>query len=668
METRGSVNYQWNIRDQLGQGATGAVFKGRHKKTGETYAIKVSNHFGMMRPVEIRRREYDVLLKLNHENIVKIFATEVEIRGQNEIIVMELCSGGSLFTMLENPSNAYGLQEDEFKQVVKDVAKELEGSEEFMSIYGTEEYLHPDLYERGVLRKHGNKAFSATLPFRPYGGRQNKVTMYEITSKKKPGIISGVQKSEGEEIEWSDKLPENTRLSQGLKVLFTPVLAGALESEPCSTSMSFEQFFTSVQDILTRKVIDIYSVHSACFHKIHMKPNETQQMLMFKYEEFRPDPMAPASSYPNTTEDSFMVMIGGDSILPDRLNFFKIPKMPNVPEEGTDLESDASVAKIMTTRAHYCKYAVELYTRATKAMLLTVESVIKNLKKVMMLYISSCKQVESQSIALNQTCDVCCSSHDHLVRVFDTLVSQFTEPQEKIESLQEKIQTIKKWTDAKRQSEKELHKINEGLQQFRDLISSVVEKDRFLPFLEEFRSDTEKEKFFNLVSTYTRNTADICTLFRKDKNQRRLTVADKQRHAFDRKKIVVQCEKITRVTDDALGQRSQLHAKLIHWLSEVDTCTEEAENLQNSFVVHTEAMEAHRISLQTLQEQCQVKSKEILQEIQQLQSLTTSNVASHPGSSSPVLNGHEEQEEQILTDTMQALGYEYATVELHSCF
>ena len=33
----------------------------------------------MMRPVEIRRREYDVLLKLNHENIVKIFATDVEV-------------------------------------------------------------------------------------------------------------------------------------------------------------------------------------------------------------------------------------------------------------------------------------------------------------------------------------------------------------------------------------------------------------------------------------------------------------------------------------------------------------------------------------------------------------------------------------------------------------
>lgn len=36
---------------------------------------------------------------------------------------MELCSGGSLFTLLENPANAYGFAEDDFKQVVKDVGK-----------------------------------------------------------------------------------------------------------------------------------------------------------------------------------------------------------------------------------------------------------------------------------------------------------------------------------------------------------------------------------------------------------------------------------------------------------------------------------------------------------------------------------------------------------------
>lgn len=80
-------------------------------------------------------------------------------------------------------------------------ARELPDGQHFMSLYGTEEYLHPDLYERAVLRKNANKTFGATidlwsigvtlyhvatgnLPFRPYGGRRNKETMHHITTKK----------------------------------------------------------------------------------------------------------------------------------------------------------------------------------------------------------------------------------------------------------------------------------------------------------------------------------------------------------------------------------------------------------------------------------------------------------------------------------------------------
>ena len=33
----------------------------------------------MMRPVEVRRREFEVLNKLNHENIVKLYASETEV-------------------------------------------------------------------------------------------------------------------------------------------------------------------------------------------------------------------------------------------------------------------------------------------------------------------------------------------------------------------------------------------------------------------------------------------------------------------------------------------------------------------------------------------------------------------------------------------------------------
>lgn len=37
---------------------------------------------------------------------------------------------------------------------------------------------------------------TGNLPFRPYGGRRNKETMYYITAKKMSGVISGVQNSE----------------------------------------------------------------------------------------------------------------------------------------------------------------------------------------------------------------------------------------------------------------------------------------------------------------------------------------------------------------------------------------------------------------------------------------------------------------------------------------
>nr|XP_014340204.1 PREDICTED: serine/threonine-protein kinase TBK1 [Latimeria chalumnae] len=240
MQMQSTSNYLWRISDILGRGATANVYRGRHKKTGDSYAVKVFNRLSFLRPLEVQMREFEVLRKLNHKNIVKLFDVEDENSSRSKVLVMEFCSCGSLYTVLEEPANAFGLPESEFLIVLQDVvagmnhlrengivhrdikpgnimrvigedgksiykltdfgaARELEDDEQFVSLYGTEEYLHPDMYERAVLRKEHQKKYKATvdlwsigvtfyhaatgsLPFRPFEGpRGNKEVMYELT-------------------------------------------------------------------------------------------------------------------------------------------------------------------------------------------------------------------------------------------------------------------------------------------------------------------------------------------------------------------------------------------------------------------------------------------------------------------------------------------------------
>ncbi|XP_057330109.1 serine/threonine-protein kinase TBK1 [Microplitis mediator] len=339
---RGSENYVWCTTSVLGKGATGAVFQGVDKNNGEPVAVKTFNQLSHMRPMEVQMREFQVLKKVKHENIVKLLAIEDEQDGRGKVIVMELCTGGSLFNILDDPENTYGLAENEFLLVLEHLcagmkhlrdnnlvhrdlkpgnimkyiaddgstiykltdfgaARELNEDQQFFSLYGTEEYLHPDMYERAVLRKPVNKTFGATvdlwsigvtlyhvatgnLPFRPFGGRRNKETMYFITTRKDSGVISGTQTSENGPIEWSKELPSNCRLSYGLKKIVTPLLAGLLEVNK-QYIWSFDRFFNQVTDILCRTPIHIFNFHTMQSLKIYLHPDDKIQSLKAHIQE-----------------------------------------------------------------------------------------------------------------------------------------------------------------------------------------------------------------------------------------------------------------------------------------------------------------------------------------------------------------------------------------------
>ncbi|XP_075052257.1 inhibitor of nuclear factor kappa-B kinase subunit epsilon [Mixophyes fleayi] len=331
-------NYLWELDDKLGQGATATVYKARNKKSGEEVAVKVFNNTSYLRPYEVQMREFEMLGKLNHINIVKLFAVEETGSTKQKVLIMEYCSSGSLLSVLEEPENAFGLSESEFLIVVQCVvagmnhlrendivhrdikpgnimrligedgrsiykltdfgaARQLQDDEKFMSIYGTEEYLHPDMYERAVLRKSHQKAYGVTvdlwsigvtfyhaacgsLPFIPYGGpRNNKEIMHKITTEKPQGAIAGVQKKLKGPIEWIYDLPVNCRLSEGLKTQLKSILPNILEADQVKC-WSFDQFFVETNSMLERMVIHVFSLPQARMLKIYLHHYNSVGMFM----------------------------------------------------------------------------------------------------------------------------------------------------------------------------------------------------------------------------------------------------------------------------------------------------------------------------------------------------------------------------------------------------
>lgn len=438
---RGSTNYVWCTTSVLGKGATGAVFQGVNKNNGEPVAVKTFNQLSHMRPHDVQVREFEVLKKVKHENIVKLLAIEEEQEGRGKVIVMELCTGGSLFNILDDPENTYGLQEEEFLLVLEHLsagmkhlrdnnlvhrdlkpgnimkficddggtvykltdfgaARELEEDQQFMSLYGTEEYLHPDMYERAVLRKPVGKTFGATvdlwsigvtlyhvatgnLPFRPYGGRRNKETMYYITTKKASGVIAGTQSSENGPIDWCRELPKNCQLSTGLKKHVTPLLAGLLEVDS-QRIWSFDKFFTEVTNVLNRKLIHVYNINKVQSIRIYFHPEETfsefqeqiyeqtdvpvdNQILIFKDTQLLLliKKTTPGCLYPNTEECKPIFLFSNENNNVTLLSEGDLPKFPTFPNL-VSVENDASLAKTACSVGHVCKRRVEKLSRCSQ--------------------------------------------------------------------------------------------------------------------------------------------------------------------------------------------------------------------------------------------------------------------------------------------------------------
>ena len=57
--------------------------------------------------------------------IIVIIVIVIQLKYHNKVIIMEMCTGSSLYEVIDSPDNAYGLAETDFKQVIYDVGEDI---------------------------------------------------------------------------------------------------------------------------------------------------------------------------------------------------------------------------------------------------------------------------------------------------------------------------------------------------------------------------------------------------------------------------------------------------------------------------------------------------------------------------------------------------------------
>ncbi|KAK3579329.1 hypothetical protein CHS0354_029615 [Potamilus streckersoni] len=704
---RGSFNFLWDITRPLGQGATSMVYKGRNKNTGEEVAVKVFTTAGNMRPRDVQMREYTVMKKLNHSNIVGLLAIEDEQGTNNKVIIMELSTLGSLYNMLEEPQNSFGLEEEEFLRVVNHVvsgikhlrengiahrdikpgnilrykgddgrsiykltdfgaARELEEEEQFMSLYGTEEYLHPDVYERAVLRSPARHKFTAKvdlwslgvtfyqvatgqLPFKPFGGRKNREKMFEIVRRKESGVISGVQKTEGGEIVWSRSLPVTCRHSSGLKLLVTTLLAGLLETDP-KRVWSFDTFFKEVDDIISKVKIDVFCPQTWACLKVYIdagdKLTQLQEFIAMQTEisshkqllifdglllQESVSPMTPITQYSKSISLTNPVFVF--STLAEIGRFPKpiVPEFPRITPSMT-LEHDYPLTKMCAALGCFLHKEVDLY----------------NIKQELMR-----RAVYVNVHELYHECGHLVDYSQHLERNFKTVVCWKDNFMRTVEREREMLKFIPNLNIRDESSElldfesktkiqceereKEIRKMKDDTKKNLETLQKEQLKDKQL--LKSWSDDlgcNKEDRCVSKVGVILESVLRIKNQFQEDRKKASLNFNEEQIHKYDKNKLAEMCTQLRSLLMDHChsNARKQFeefqnwHRQALKWRNTRDDIEKEMVNL-------FEKMEAFIGHLNEICEQYDIYVHKIIRKVKEKSCISQGGHPDLEGSQNP---------------------------------
>uniref|UniRef100_A0A8C6UZS2 TANK-binding kinase 1 n=1 Tax=Neogobius melanostomus TaxID=47308 RepID=A0A8C6UZS2_9GOBI len=510
-----TTNYLWLISDLLGQGATANVYRGRHKSN-----------------------------------------------TRHKVLVMEYCPCGSLYTVLEEASNAYGLPEDEFLIVLHDVVAGMNHLRE----YGI---VHRDIKPGNIMRVIGEDGHSV-YKLTDFGAARELEDDEQFVSlyaprHKPPGTISGHQKCENGKIEWSTEMPVSCSLSKGLQSLLTPVLANILEADQ-EKCWGFDQFFAETSDILHRTVVYVFSLQQATLHHIYIHEYNTaalfqdllcrrtsialhNQELLYEGRRLILDPNRQAKTFPTTSRDNPIMLVSRESVTTVGL-IFEDPSPPKV-QPRYDLDLDASYAKVLLNRYSYSCIVIFLSVPS-----LTSNVILYPFRELMK---EDYSEIQHKKNEVFHLCGYCTQILEKTEQLFEAFMqaNMLSTEYDEISDMHKKILRISS----------SLEPIERTTQDIKSkILPGGVLTESWTQQVGTHPEDRNVEKIKVLLDAITA----IYQQFKKDKAERRLPYNEEQIHKFDKQKLVLHASKARSLFTEECAMKYRLFiSKSEEWMRKV---------------------------------------------------------------------------------------------------
>ncbi|XP_041439817.1 inhibitor of nuclear factor kappa-B kinase subunit epsilon isoform X2 [Xenopus laevis] len=471
------------------------------------------------------------------------------------------------------PGNIMRLIGEEGRSIYKltdfGAARELDDDEKFISIYGTEEYLHPDIYERAVLKKPLQRAYGVTvdlwsigvtlyhaacgsLPFIPYGGpRHNKDIMHKIITEKPPTAIAGIQRTEKGPIEWIYELPISCHLSVGLKIHLENILPNILEADE-EKCWGFDKFFAETNNVLERIVVHVFSLPHATMHMVYV--HDCSSVVNFMEAVFRQTGVAIENQkyfyeghhYPlmptlqvkhinRTTEQHPFILISSTSeniveaTYKDPTNDF--PRfLPSV-----DLVGDCSIAKNVLS-------AVYQTLHVSRALLICQEFILRGTYWLIENTKAECHRILEKKSAMASLLNCTISTENSITKLYNSVNSRNPEFPE-----------FPDLAECRRQLQSIGHTMSS--------CSHIAEKQKILGFMllevSQIQDQIQLDKSVNRMEYCLQKMQLIFNQFKKRKQQSQLGYNEVQIHKLDKVNLGNLAKKVLSIFQDGVVQKYQ---------------------------------------------------------------------------------------------------------------